>query len=168
MREVKLDFWRRVGMTTAVAAAILLSGCAYKRTMRFPSPSGRAAVEIWQTALDRTFATQIRFVRPDNNVSLLLDRRAENDLQFVQVYWSSDETKAGIATAGLNMYATLAVDVANGSVIPFDAVKAPLADLIAKTYGSPPNGEDPLRWVATYDAATAFKRLHPEIDLGPP
>jgi hypothetical protein len=147
--------------------ALLAQGCTLlplERTMVFRSPSGRAAIEVWQRLVDNSCGTQFRLVTVDRTTVLSSDPGPEVWVYFVHVYWSPDETKVGVTAAGLlrRLSRELACEVRTGKSIPFAVIHDDLAESIRRTYHVPP-GEDPIDWTNDGHAWVAFSKLHPEI-----
>jgi len=142
--------------------AVLAVGCAWQKTMAFPSPSRKASVEIWQTRFANEWGTRVLLVTSQGRKTVFQNRR-EAIVYFVQVYWSPDETEFGILSTGMNIW-FFGCDARTGKEIPFDRVRQGLAQAISETYHVP-HGEDPIGWAATSNAHVAFFRLHPEVRL---
>jgi len=145
-----------------IALSATTIGCTWKKTMAFKSPSGRCSVEIWQTRIANEWGTRVRLVSPTRS-TFVFENRREAIVYFVHVYWSPDESKAGVITAGTNGW-ELAYDVQTGKEIPFETIREDIAASIRKTY-QVPTGDDPIRWAGSADAQNDFFRLHPEIRL---
>lgn len=153
---------RLTSLGVLVAVALIGQGCGWKRTMRFPSPSGRSAIEVWQTQFANELGTRIRLVTPDRSVFVFENRR-EAHVYFVHVYWSEDETRAGVIATGANIW-QVALDAVTGKQIPFGQIRESFAASLRKTY-EVPTGEDPIEWAASADAQNQFFRRHSDIKL---
>src|SRR5436305_526697 len=79
---------------------IAAAGCGWHETMRFASPSRRAAVEIFQRPIANEFGIKVQFVSGNRRFTLY-ERRRETLVYFVHVYWSSDETRVGVLGTGI-------------------------------------------------------------------
>ena len=128
--------------------------------MRFPSPSGRAAVEIWQERFDNSMGSSVELVIPEKRVVLdSLDR--ETAFYFVHVYWSPDEMKVGILATGSNGV-RVAANVKTGKPLAFGEIQKEFDQSLRKTYHVPEWEDDPVTWA---NNSHMFFRLHPEIKL---
>jgi hypothetical protein len=152
----------QVSLIVVLALAVLGQSCGWQKTMRFPSPSGKAAIEIWQTRIDNSWGFRAELISPRGRTALF-DRRRDTFVYFVHVYWSSDETKVGIVTRGFCRYEG-AFDAVTNQQITFEQIRKDLTESIRTTY-EVPQGVDPVNWADTSEAHTAFFRLHPEIQL---
>jgi|WetSurMetagenome_2_1015567.scaffolds.fasta_scaffold149806_2 hypothetical protein len=144
----------------AVVLPLLLGGCGWVKTMQFPSPSGKAAIEIWQTGLDNGMGARVELVTAQRR-TLLVEVPDDSFIHFAHAYWSPGETKVGIFCSG-SVLIRAAARVATGSAIPFGQIRDELAQSIRDTYQRPA-GEDPFNWSADSSAVRQFFKLHPEI-----
>jgi len=159
MQIVRLVPWDLVRAIAILVASAALQGCGWERTMRFQSPSGMSAIEIWQTRFVNTLKARVELVTKQKRIVLYTQQR-EAWIEFVHVYWSPDEATVGVFAAN----GELAADVKTGRPIPFERIRKEFAQSIRDTYHLPP-GEDPIDWAHLYDSQFAFLRLHPEIHL---
>ena len=147
-----------------LALSVLGQGCAWKRALRFESPSHDAAIEIWQTRGDPTWGTRVELVSGRKSTikrTRIFENRREAIVQFVHVYWSPDETTVGVMASGANVW-YVAFDLPAGVEIPFAQIRDDFAESIRKAYDVP-KAEDPIDWAARADAAVAFGTVHPEM-----
>lgn len=151
-----------MSLSSVLIAAVLLQGCAWQKTMTFPSPSRRAAVEIWQTRFANEWGTRVVLATARGRTTVFENRR-EAIVYLVHVYWSPDEKEFGILSTGANIW-YFACNAETGKQIPFEQIRNPLAQSIKAMY-QVPHGKDPISWAASADAQAAFFRLHPEIRL---
>jgi hypothetical protein len=136
--------------------------CGWQKTMAFPSPSGKATVEVWQTRFANERGTKIELVTLNRVTELdRINRKAI--IYFVHVYWSPDEKRVAVLATGYN-FSRVAYDLQTNKPIPFEQVQKELGASIAVTYHVP-RGEDPIQWAALADAGVAFSKHHPEINL---
>ena len=142
--------------------SVLIQGCGFEKTMTFPSPSRKAAIEIWQYRFENFWGARVELVNARGRT--VLDKRdRETGLYFVHVYWSPDETKVGVLATGFNFF-HVAFDISAGKSIPFEDIRKDLGRSIQETYHVP-HGEDPIGWAALSEAQGEFFKLHPEIRL---
>ncbi len=139
---------------------LALSGCGWKKTMAFQSPSGGARVEIWQPRIDNSMG--LRFELISNGQRKLL-YHSPNDaiVYFVHVTWSNNENAVGILATGTGNW-QLAFETDTGKPIPFQEIQDAIRQSIAATY-SISHSLDPIRWATSTDAHDAFFKLHPEF-----
>jgi hypothetical protein len=143
-------------------AVAFIQGCGLQKAMRFPSPSGKYGIEIWQTRIDNSWGAELVLTTPKR--SLVVSRSSrEAVIDFVHVYWSPDETRVGIVVTGLIIW-HLAVNTRTGAPIPFDAMRSDIAKSISDTYHLP-SDKDSISWAGLSEAEFAFLKLHPEIRL---
>ncbi len=130
--------------------------------MDFPSPSGKSAVEMWQTRIDNSFHMRADLVSGARRVALYT---SPNDavVTFVHVYWSPDEAKVGILASGVGIW-DLAFDTRTGAAVPFDQIRDSLFNSIRQTYRLSKD-EELLRWSSSREGAVACFRRHPEIHV---
>ena len=157
MQTLKPRGFNLTRLAGVVLVLFLVQSCGMQRTMTFPSPSRKAAIEIWQTRWVNSWRARVELVT-ENRRTVLYTQRHEAFIHFVHVYWSPDETKVGVFVA----YGILAANVKTGATIPFDEIRKEFAQSIRDTYRLPPQ-EDPISWAGLADAQFAFARLHPEI-----
>jgi hypothetical protein len=151
-----------ITVLVAVLLSTFTSGCGWRRTMIFPSPSKKAAIEVWQRPIANEWGAQVELVTARRR-SVLDKITREAFIYFVHVYWSADETKVGVLATGFN-FCRVAYDIRNDKLLPFDQIRAELGRSISRMYRVP-SGEDPVEWAATADAQAEFFKLHPEIRL---
>jgi len=137
--------------------------CGLQRTMTFPSPSGKMAIEVLQARFENSMGMRVDLVTPEHRTALFIQRR-ETLVYFVHVYWSPDEATVGFLATGAGSW-RIAADTSSARLIPFDAVRGGLAQSIRKVYDVPAEEEDPLIWATKATAVTAFFKMHPEISL---
>lgn len=143
-----------------ILLALLSAGCGWQHTMTFRSPSRRSAIEIWQKGIDNSFGARVELVSARGR-TLLYQVGGDSFIDFFHVYWSPDETKAGLLATGTKIF-SLACDTRTGSEIPFEEIREDFRKSIRETYHVPP-GEDPIEWAPMLGAE--FFKLHPEIRL---
>jgi hypothetical protein len=151
---------RVANLCLALLFACLLSGCGWRNTMTFRSPSGRSSIHVWQTSLASEFGIRVELVTPSARKELFA-RRRETLIHFVHVVWTADESRVAVFGTG-SMSFGVAANINTGAEVPFEDLKKALAASIARTYDLP-SGEDPLKWACLTPAFGAFARLHPEI-----
>ena len=144
-----------------ILLAVLFPGCGWQRTMTFRSPSHRTAIEVWQKGIDNSWGARVELVSARGR-TVLYQVGADSFIYFFHVYWSPDETKAGILATGTKIF-SLACNTKTGSSIPFDEIREDFRKSIRETYRVP-KGEDPIQWAAM-DGQAEFFKLHPEIRL---
>jgi hypothetical protein len=152
---------RPVGTIIVLALALLGQGCA-KRTMSFPSPSHRAAVEIWQNSFDNSWGARAELITPRGRTTLIQSGR-DTFLYFVHVYWSADETKVGVLARG-GVRWEIGFDARINQPIPFEKIRSDFAGSMATLYNLA-QGTDPIDWADSSEASQAFFKLHPEIHV---
>jgi hypothetical protein len=145
-----------------ILLALLAEGCGWQRTMTFRSPSRKAAIEVWQKGIDNSWGARVELVT-NRGRTVLYQVRADSFINFFHVYWSPDETNAGILATGAKIF-SLACNTKTGALIPFDGIREDFGKSIRAAYHVPP-GEDPIQWAAMADAQVEFFKLHPEIRL---
>lgn len=74
-------------------------GCGWQKTMTFPSPSRKSAIEVLQTRVANEFGFRIELVSANRRTELHRIKR-EAIIYFVHVYWSPDEKKVGVLATG--------------------------------------------------------------------
>jgi hypothetical protein len=141
---------------------LFAAGCGWQHTMTFPSPSRKAAIEIWQKGIDNSWGARVELVTAKSRTVLYRAPR-ESYIYFVHVYWSSDESKVGVLATGLTIF-RVACDTGTGASIPFEDIRQDVGKSIRATYHVPV-GEDPIQWAAMADAQVEFSKAHPEIKL---
>ena len=161
MRKMNAS-WRSAIGVQVILFSLLAQSCGWQKTMTFPSPSRRAAIEIWQTRLDNSWGTRVRLTTVERK-AVVFENRREAHIYFVHVYWSPDESKVGVLGTGSKSWG-VACDVRTGELIPFETIEEEFGESIRKMYHVPPK-EDPVKWASSNDAHQAFFRLHPEIRL---
>lgn len=149
-------------VSAALVALLMLTGCGWQETMTFPSPSGRAVIQIWKIGIAKGYGLRVRFVAGGLSTDIFT-RRGEAIIRFVHVYWSSDESQVGIVATGFGGL-LLAYDAQKRTTIPFESIREGVARSIAHTYNVPA-GWDPIAWAGLRQAAQAFAKLHPEVKL---
>lgn len=151
-----------LGFLVLLALALIAQGCGWDRTMTFPSPSGKAVVEIWQPPIENSWGVRVDLVRSGGR-TLLFEGHRDEFLYFVHVYWSPDETTVGVLVRGLAR-----LDIAYDSValkqIPFAEIRNDLGDSIKRSY-SLPQALDPFDWADTTEGQCAFFARHPEFKV---
>ena len=153
---------RMIGSAIATLLLVLLmAGCGYDRTMRFPSPSGRAEVEIWQRSIANEFGARFAVVTRGVRTFVGDESEGDNIIYFVHVYWTPDESKVGIYGAGFQRW-NRAFEVKSGKEIQFEEIKQGMADSIRAEY-SVPKDVDPFYWAQTHPHE--FFRHHKDVDL---
>jgi len=130
--------------------------------MTFPSPSGKAVVEIFQPPIENSWGVQVDLVRSGGRTRLFEGHRDEF-LYFVHVYWSPDETTVGVLARGFTRF-EIAYDSSASKQIPFSEIRNDLADSIKRFYGLP-QALDPFDWVETTEGQCAFFARHPEFKV---
>jgi hypothetical protein len=160
----KLTGVRAATATQAVLlfGCVLLQGCGWNRTMVFPSPSGKASVEIWQTGIDNSRGTRVDLLSSSGH-AVIYENRREALVYFVHVYWAPDERSAAVLATGANIW-SVAFDVPSGRLRPFESVRDGFARSLKRTYTIPAT-DDPISWATSAKAQDAFFKLHPEIRL---
>jgi len=156
LRRGRGGLWLLLPLTTL----LLASGCGWKKTMNFPSPSGRNRVEIWQPRLDNSMGLRIELVSSGKR-TLLYHSPNDAIVYFAHVCWSNDERTVGILATGTGNW-QLAFHTENGQSLPFEQIRDDLRRSIASTY-SVPQGLDPVNWAASSEAQIVFFKRHPEI-----
>jgi hypothetical protein len=153
--------WERVtGIILVPVWLLTLCGCGWEKTMVFPSASGKASVEVWQTRFANDWATKIELVTPNARMEMdRIDREAI--IHFVHVYWSPDDKSVAVLATGFN-FSRVAYDLKSRKPIPFERLRKEMGRSIAQAYPVPA-GEDPIQWAAMADAGVAFSKRHPEI-----
>ena len=144
----------------AVLLPLLLGGCGWVRTMTFPSPSGKAAIEIWQTGLDNGMGARVELVTARRR-TLLVHVPDDSFINFAHAYWSPGETNVGIFCSG-SVFIRAAARIETGGAIPFGQIRDELAQSIRDTYHRPA-GEDPFNWSTSSEAVRQFYKFHPEV-----
>ena len=129
----------------------------------FPSPSGKAAIEIWQTRFDNFWKAQVELVT-DHRRTVLYRQPRDAGIYFVHVYWTSDETEVGVVATGAAVF-SVAADVRTGAARPFGEIRTAVAQSIRDTYRVPPDEKDPIAWAGLADAQAQFFMRHPEVRL---
>jgi hypothetical protein len=142
---------------------IFFQGCAYQRTMRFASPSGKYGVEVWQTRLDNSWGAKLVLTGPGRNL-VIAESSREANINFVHVYWSPDERLVGVVVTGLIIW-HVAADTTTGRPTPFETMRDEVARSIRATYHVPAAETDPIGWAALNEAQVAFFKLHPKVRL---
>jgi len=160
MQPLKLQRVKAVLLVLALAP--LFQGCGWQRTMTFPSPSRKEAIEVWQKGIANEYGIRVEFVGGQGR-TVLHEKRGEAIIYFVHVAWSQDETRVGILGTGSHIFG-VGFDARNRMEIPFETVRADLAQSIAETYNVP-MGSDPIEWATSSEAGIAFWKAHPEIRL---
>ncbi len=159
---IRLSWRARVRCVSAIVVLALTSSCGWKKTMTFQSPSGKSAIEIWQSRLANEWGLRVLFVSRQGRTELY-EKRGEVIVNFVHVYWSSDESKVGVYATGLANFG-LAFDSSRDAKMPFKEIREQLGESIRNTYHLSKE-KDPFVWAELNDATSAFYRLHPEIRL---
>jgi hypothetical protein len=162
MWALKSNWPKLVELLLLACISVFTPGCGWQKTMSFPSPSRKAAVEVWQTRFANGQGTKIQLVTANRRTELDSINR-EALIHFVHVYWSPGEKKVGVLATGLN-FSRVAYDLERGKPIPFEQIRKELGQSITETYHVPA-GEDPIQWAAMADADIAFFKRHPEIKL---
>ena len=151
-----------LGFLVFLALALIAQSCGWDKTMTFPSPSGRAAVEILQPRIENSWGVQIDLVKSGGRIRLF-EGHHDEILYFVHVYWSPDETTVGALARGFTR-----VDIAYDSValkeIPFAEIRNDLGDSIKRSYNLP-QALDPFDWAETTEGQCAFFARHPEFKV---
>ena len=76
-----------------VLFSILSQSCGLRRTMSFPSPSKRMAIEIWQTPIDNSWHMQVD-LRSGKGRRVLYESPNEAFAYFVHVYWCQGKVES--------------------------------------------------------------------------
>ena len=142
--------------------SFVTQGCGWQKTMTFPSPSRKAAIEIWQTGIANEYGTRVKLVTGHRSI-IVFENRRDAIVYFVHVYWSPDESKVGVLATGMSIW-NVAFDVRKGRPVPFEDVRKGFGESIREIYSVPP-GKDPINWAASSDAHSEFFKLHPEVRL---
>jgi hypothetical protein len=137
---------------------ITVSGCGWRKTMTFPSPSHKAAIEVLQRPLANELGILVQFVSSERKITLY-ERRREAFVNFVHVYWSQDQTTVGVFAAGSLSFG-VALDTRSGKEVAFQQVEPDIRQSIRNTYHLA-DADDPLQWAWSSAGATAFAKLHP-------
>lgn len=137
-------------------------GCGWKSTMEFSSPSKRYLVEILQPRIDNSMAMRVDLVSKNRHLTLY---RSPNDavLNFVHVYWASDEGVVAILAQGTGSW-QFAYRTDTGAEVPFESVRNDVSNSITNLYGLE-SQIDAIRWTMTSEASTRFFGRHPEIHV---
>jgi hypothetical protein len=129
--------------------------------MRFSSPSGNSAIEIWQRTPDNSWGARLVLASQGRD-RVVSEQRRESIISFAHVYWSPNETQVCVVATGLIIW-RLAFDVRTGEAIPFEPFRGDVAQSVRESYGLPSTIEDPIRWAATAEAQAAFFKRHREF-----
>lgn len=152
---------RGVVVPLFLAIALTTQGCGYVRTMVFPSPSKRSALEIWQTRIDNSW--HMRVERSTNQRRFrVYESPNEAFVYFVHVCWSPDEAKVGVIATGTGLW-EMAFDPRTGKPVSFNEIEGEMSRSIAEAYHL--HGRDPIAWASSTEAHAEFFKLHPEIHL---
>lgn len=146
----------------ALLFCMIMQGCGFEKTMTFSSPSGRAAVEVWQSRFDNFQRARVDLIVNHRRTNIYSQSR-EAGIYFVHVYWSTDEAKVGVVATGF-AYFNIAADVTTGQALPFDLIRNDVARSIRAEY-QVPNNLDPIKWAAENSAHEEFFNRHPEIHV---
>ena len=130
-----------------------LLGCGSEDRVVFRSPSGRNRIEISRGG---GFSSRIQVDLVSQNSRYQVFRSPnEAAWTFADVYWSADESLAGVVINGSVLF-PLAFDVRKGRQIAFDTVRRAVEDNIRKDYRVPDGEQDVLRWTYDPDAGRQF------------
>jgi hypothetical protein len=153
----------RVNLPAAAALflTLLMAGCGYDRTMRFPSPSGQSEFEVWQRSIANEFGARFAVVTRGSRTFVGNESEGDNIIYFVHVYWTPDESKVGVFGAGAQRW-NRAFEVQSGKEIPFDEIRQGMANSIRTEYLVPKDA-DPFGWAQAHPHE--FLRHHKDVDL---
>ena len=149
------------GLVLTVAIATLAAGCGWHKNLTFQSPTGRYAIEIWQTGLASEYGTRVVLVSGESRTSVFEDRR-EPIIYFFHVYWSQDEGKVAVVATGFSIW-QIAADTTIGKKIPFEPLRAAVGQSLRQMYNIPSSVGDPVGEVGLSDYQFLVRCLHPEF-----
>jgi hypothetical protein len=139
-----------------------LVGCrTYEQIMRFPSPSGSAVLEVWQTKLANELGARAVLVAAGTRRTVWQSPSTENLIYFVHVYWTPDEKQIAMFGSGGLIWEE-AFDVMSGQSIPFAQFREAMGEAIRNEYQLEAD-VDPFHWGA--ESYRPFRQRHPETDL---
>src|SRR5258708_4793095 len=138
-----------------LAAIVLMQGCGWKERVTFPSPSGKAEIEILQP---RVFEDRAKIdLKRGRTTTEVFRSQGEAIIYFVDVYWTPGEKIVGVVITGSNFF-RLAFDVSTGKQVPFETVRRQMIDHILANYNVPERDrKDPISWSNSPNAKEQFE-----------
>ncbi len=148
-----------VQLSTVVLCSILFYSCGWQKKVTFEEKNTHSRVEIYQPFPINEAGIRVVLVEHDHIV-LLLERRADTFLSFIDVYWTPDRRSVAVYSCGSG---EIAYDLKARKPIPFSSLRSGVAQHIRTMYQLPADiiSEDAVfRW-ACLDGQEQFLKRYP-------